>query len=237
MHTRTSTETRARADAQAWHFRIVPVCAWTSTMDGWTDGRPSRVRRYIKTHDDGRELLLRQVTAAPWGSPRCRRGMAPRPHGESPTSEPGPALSDSRHWAHPCHVCTGTGLTPAMSAPGTGVYQCARCGVQLVTLKKDKQRLTEEMASLANVTRPDVSERHPPTLARCAARSTHKGVRRTSCAPGDRMFRALGVILLLAAGASLHCGQSRRRNGVAALERDRVPRWSRCRRYAGDVGR
>ena len=99
-----------------------------------------------------------------------------------------------------------------MSAPGTGVYQCARCGVQLVTLKKDKQRLTEEMASLANVTRPDVSERHPPTLARCTARSTHKGVRRTSCAPGDRIFRALGVILLLAAERRCTAGCGRLRS-------------------------
>ena len=24
------------------------------------------------------------------------------------------------HWAHPCHICTGTGLTPATSAPGLG---------------------------------------------------------------------------------------------------------------------
>ena len=23
-----------------------------------------------------------------------------------------------RDWAHPCHICTGTGLTPPTSAPG-----------------------------------------------------------------------------------------------------------------------
>jgi hypothetical protein len=39
-------------------------------------------------------------------STRCSRGsgerhVAPRPN-----------------WAHPCHICTGTGLTPARSAPG-----------------------------------------------------------------------------------------------------------------------
>ena len=26
-----------------------------------------------------------------------------------------------RDWAHPCHICTGTGLTPATSAPGLGL--------------------------------------------------------------------------------------------------------------------
>jgi E3 ubiquitin-protein ligase UBR3 len=25
-----------------------------------------------------------------------------------------------RDWAHPCHICTGTALTPATSAPGLG---------------------------------------------------------------------------------------------------------------------
>ena len=25
-----------------------------------------------------------------------------------------------RDWAHPCHICTGTGLAPATSAPGLG---------------------------------------------------------------------------------------------------------------------
>ena len=25
-----------------------------------------------------------------------------------------------RDWAHPAHICTGTGLTPAPSAPGLG---------------------------------------------------------------------------------------------------------------------
>jgi hypothetical protein len=25
-----------------------------------------------------------------------------------------------RGWAHPCHICTGAGLTPATSAPGLG---------------------------------------------------------------------------------------------------------------------
>ena len=25
-----------------------------------------------------------------------------------------------RDWAHPCHICTWTGLTPATSAPGVG---------------------------------------------------------------------------------------------------------------------
>ncbi len=26
-----------------------------------------------------------------------------------------------RDWAHPAHICTGTGLTPATSAPGPGL--------------------------------------------------------------------------------------------------------------------
>jgi hypothetical protein len=26
-----------------------------------------------------------------------------------------------RDWAHPCHICAGTGLTPATSAPGLGL--------------------------------------------------------------------------------------------------------------------
>jgi hypothetical protein len=36
-----------------------------------------------------------------------------------------------RDWAHPCHICTGTGLTPATSAPGLGRFvqgaSTARC--------------------------------------------------------------------------------------------------------------
>ena len=27
-----------------------------------------------------------------------------------------------RDWTHPCHICTGTGLAPATSAPGLGVH-------------------------------------------------------------------------------------------------------------------
>ena len=37
-----------------------------------------------------------------------------------PTSAPvlGSPLHRHRDWAHPCHICAGTGLTPATSAPG-----------------------------------------------------------------------------------------------------------------------
>ena len=30
------------------------------------------------------------------------------------------AASASGDWAHPCHICTGTGLIPPTSAPGLG---------------------------------------------------------------------------------------------------------------------
>ena len=29
-----------------------------------------------------------------------------------------------RHWAHPCHICAGTGLTPAYICAGTGLAPC-----------------------------------------------------------------------------------------------------------------
>jgi hypothetical protein len=33
-------------------------------------------------------------------------------------------------WAHPCHICTDTGLTPATSAPGLGsCHVCTRTGL------------------------------------------------------------------------------------------------------------
>ena len=46
-------------------------------------------------------------------------GRSPR----AATSAPGlgsPRPHLRRDWAHPCHICTGTGLTPATSAPGLG---------------------------------------------------------------------------------------------------------------------
>ena len=36
-----------------------------------------------------------------------------------------------RDWAHPCHICAGTGLTPATSAPGLGSPLSSPAGVRL----------------------------------------------------------------------------------------------------------
>ncbi len=59
------------------------------------------------------------------GTARLQRtGLAPA------TSAPGAGLGSplphlrrdwDRDWAHPCHICTGTGLTPATSARETGL--------------------------------------------------------------------------------------------------------------------
>ena len=46
--------------------------------------------------------------------------------GVAPTSAPGlgsPLPLLHRDWAHPCHICTGTGLTPCHICTGTGVCQ------------------------------------------------------------------------------------------------------------------
>jgi hypothetical protein len=52
---------------------------------------------------------LAPATSAPGlGSPR------PHLHGDSTSSL-------HQHWAHPCHICTGTGHTPALAATGTGL--------------------------------------------------------------------------------------------------------------------
>jgi hypothetical protein len=59
-----------------------------------------------------------------------------------PNSEPNPTTADRplktaptrmrRHWAHPAHICAGTGLTPPIICPGTGLTPpiiCAGTGL------------------------------------------------------------------------------------------------------------
>ncbi len=51
--------------------------------------------------------------------PHLHRGLgSPLPHLHRGLGSPLPHLH--RDWAHPCHICTGTGLTPATSAPESG---------------------------------------------------------------------------------------------------------------------
>ena len=55
----------------------------------------------------------------------CRQGDT-GPRRNPPTSAPGlgsPLPHLHRDWAHPSHICTGTGLTPPTSAPGLGTPQ------------------------------------------------------------------------------------------------------------------
>jgi hypothetical protein len=47
-----------------------------------------------------------------------RTGARPCPHLHRDRGSPLPHLHRDR--THPCHICTGTGLTPATSAPGSG---------------------------------------------------------------------------------------------------------------------
>jgi hypothetical protein len=52
------------------------------------------------------------------------RGSTPYARAFDPSSPSGRLLPILPHlrrdWAHPCHICAGTGLTPATSAPGLG---------------------------------------------------------------------------------------------------------------------
>ena len=91
-------------------------------------------------------LVLAQPLALPKNLLRLRTpDVHPTPHaGPSLRSPCGVACIDARHpviltgaprqtplphlhrdWAHPCHICDGTGLTPATSAPGLGSPCCS----------------------------------------------------------------------------------------------------------------
>jgi hypothetical protein len=62
----------------------------------------------------------------PCAQPNPAAISAPGRGSRAGTSAPGrgsPLPHLHRDWAHPCHICTGTGLTPATSAPGLGALQ------------------------------------------------------------------------------------------------------------------
>jgi hypothetical protein len=91
---------------------------------------------------------------------------------DPPTSAPGPGSSLPhlhRDWAHPSHICTGTGLIPVTSAPGLG------------SLTRARARVVEAVAR-----EPDVGLHHLhaiPSDGRSAAHQDAR-IRTRACAAG-----------------------------------------------------
>jgi hypothetical protein len=100
------------------------ACVVRPAPRGWD--WPSRDSECVKPFVDGRRhAMLRtapvSVLAVPSHSGPCGSRSAPRCTAVRRTVRdwaPLPHLH--RDWAHPCHICIGTGLTPATSAPGLG---------------------------------------------------------------------------------------------------------------------
>jgi hypothetical protein len=98
--------------------------------------RPRRPRAHVRVHAARRRFVLLLQTSGQWRPARTRSFMehlsalsrsgvrAVRPIGSArATSAPGlgsPLPHLRQDWAHPCHICAGTGLTHATSAPGLG---------------------------------------------------------------------------------------------------------------------
>ncbi len=118
-NTRTRSHTHARTCAGS-AIRLLAPKAASLRRRRWVFTAVEDVRRAREKH----AASYRRCSGAP--SRACATqyaGLAP-----CPTSAPGlvslpPHLH--RDWAHPCHICTGTGLTPATPGPRLAL----RCGV------------------------------------------------------------------------------------------------------------